>query len=127
RWRNVIAGQLEPAQVFANADECGPGVPALDAVIPNVRLYINFDSIDGVGKVLGRAGPCIIRTASGLPVVGYVELDTADLVNLNSNGTLDDVMTHEFGHVLGLQSFNWNRRGLVSGLGEADPFYQGAI
>jgi hypothetical protein len=127
RWRNVIVGQLEPARVIAGADACGPGVPALDEVIPNVRLYINFDSIDGPGSILGRAGPCIIRTASGLPVVGFVELDTADLVNLNTNGTLDDVMTHEFGHVLGLQSFNWNRRGLVVGLGGSDPIFQGAV
>ena len=92
-----------------------------------MRIYINFDSIDGPGTVLGRAGPCLIRTVSGLPIVGYVELDTADLVNLNANGTLDDVMTHEFGHVLGLQSFNWNRRGLLVGIGGADPYFQGAV
>ncbi len=127
RWRSVITGQLEPARVIANAGACGPGVPALDEVIPNVRIYINFDSIDGPGTILGRAGPCIIRTASGLPVVGFVELDTADLVNLNTNGTLDDVMTHEFGHVLGLQAFNWDRRGLIAGRGSADPVFQGAV
>lgn len=127
RWRSVIVGQLEPARVIAPAEACGPGVPALDEVITNVRIYINFDSIDGPGTILGRAGPCIIRTASGLPVVGFVELDTADLTNLNTNGTLDDVMTHEFGHVLGLQAFNWNRRGLIAGLGGTDPVFQGAV
>ncbi len=127
RWRSVIAGQLEPARVIAGAGDCGPGVPALDEVITNVRIYINFDSIDGPGSILGRAGPCIIRTVNGLPVVGFVELDTADLVNLNTNGTLDDVMTHEFGHVLGLQSFNWDRRGLIAGIGGTDPVFQGAV
>ncbi len=127
RWRSVIAGQVPPVQVFANANECGPGVPAINEVIANVRIYVNFDSIDGPGSILGRAGPCLIRTASGIPVVGFVELDTADLVTLAANGTLDDVMTHEFGHVLGLQAFNWNRRGLMVNLGGADPYFQGAV
>ncbi len=127
RWRNVIAGQLPPALVIASADACGPGVPAINEAITNVRMYVNFDSIDGPGAILGRAGPCFIRTASGLPVVGYVELDTADLVTLDANGTLDDVMTHEFGHVLGLQAFNWERRGLLVGRGGSDPYFQGAV
>lgn len=127
RWRNVIAGQLPPALVIADADACGPGVPAINEAITNVRIYINFDSIDGPGAVLGRAGPCYIRTASGLPVVGFVELDTADLAALDRNGTLDDVMTHEFGHVLGLQSFNWARRGLLVNQGGLDPHFQGAV
>jgi hypothetical protein len=127
RWRRVIAGQLPPALVIANEEACGPGVPAINEAITNVRIYINFDSIDGPGAVLGRAGPCFIRTASGLPVVGFVELDTADLSNLERNGTLDDVMTHEFGHVLGLQSFNWARRGLVVNQGGLDPYFQGAV
>jgi hypothetical protein len=126
RWRSVIAGELVPARVIAPANGCGPNVPAIDATISNVRMYVNFDSIDGPGSILGRAGPCFVRTEGGLPVVGFVELDTADLTNLNANGTLDDVMTHEFGHVLGLQSFNWNRRGLINGLGSADPIFQGA-
>jgi len=126
RWRRVIAGQLPPALVIANADACGPGVPAINDAITNVRIYINFDSIDGPGSILGRAGPCFIRTATGLPVVGFVELDTADLASLDRNGTLDDVMTHELGHVLGLQSFNWARRGLVVNQGGLDPYFQGA-
>lgn len=127
RWRRVIAGQLPPALVVANADACGPGVPAINEAITNVRIYINFDSIDGPGSILGRAGPCFIRTASGLPVVGFVELDTADLTTLERNGTLDDVMTHEFGHVLGLQAFNWARRGLLVNQGGLDPYFQGAV
>lgn len=127
RWRRVIAGQLPPVLVIASADACGPGVPAINEEITNVRVYIRFDSIDGPGSILGRAGPCFIRTATGLPVVGFVELDTADLSTLERTGTLDDVMTHEIGHVLGLQSFNWARRGLVVNQGGLDPHFQGAV
>lgn len=126
RWKNVIAGEVPPVPVVANANECGPGVPAINETIANVRIFINFDSIDGPRGILGRAGPCYYRTSSGLPVVGYVELDTADLVTLNENGTLDDVMTHEFGHVLGLQRFTWGLRDLVANGGGPDPYYQGA-
>jgi hypothetical protein len=127
RWRRVIAGQTPPVRVVANPDVCGPGVPAIDEDIVNVRVYVNLDSIDGRGSILGRAGPCFIRTTSGLPVVGFVELDTADLATLDQNGTLDDVMTHEFGHVLGLQAFNWERRGLLNTTNSNDPFFQGSI
>ncbi len=126
RWKNVIAGEVPPVPVVANANECGPGVPAINETIANVRIFINFDSIDGPRGILGRAGPCYYRTASGLPVVGYVELDTADLVTLNNDGTLDDVMAHEFGHVLGLQRFTWGLRDLVANSGSPDPYYQGA-
>jgi hypothetical protein len=127
RWTNVIAGQLPPVPVFAAAAECGPGTPAINEVITNVRIFVNLDSIDGPGAILGRAGPCFIRTVSGLPVVGFVELDTADLRTLENNGTLDDVMAHEFGHVLGLQAFNWERRSLLVGRDGSDPHFQGAV
>jgi hypothetical protein len=127
RWRSVIAGQLPPVAVVADAEVCGPGVPAINDVITNVRIYVNLDSIDGPGSILGRAGPCFIRTTTGLPVVGFAELDTADLAALDANGTLDDVMTHEFGHVIGLQAFNWERRGLLFGRGGSDPYFQGAV
>jgi hypothetical protein len=66
------------------------------------------------------------RLEIGEPVIGFVELDTADLATLARTGTLDDVMTHEFGHVLGLQSFNWARRALLANQGGADPYFQGA-
>ncbi len=126
RWKNVIAGEVPPVLVIASPNECGPGVPAINEPIANVRIFINFDSIDGPGAILGRAGPCYFRTANGIPVVGFVELDTADLAKLNTDGTLDDVMAHEFGHVLGLQSFTWGLRDLVANTSGSDPFYQGA-
>jgi hypothetical protein len=36
-----------------------------------------------------------------LPVKGIMSFDTADLKDMQSAGTLKDVITHEMGHVLG--------------------------
>ncbi len=60
--------------------------------------------IDGAGKVLGQAGPCFIRNSNRLTVIGIMKFDTADLPNMQANGTLNDVILHEMGHVLGFGS-----------------------
>ena len=54
--------------------------------------------------MLGQAGPCFIRTSNKLTVIGIMKFDTADLPNMEANGTLNDVILHEMGHVLGFGS-----------------------
>lgn len=69
-----------------------------------VIIFMRVAPIDGVGQVLGRAGPCLVRSTSRLAVVGLMEFDDADLVNLTNNGTLLPVILHEMLHVIGLGS-----------------------
>jgi hypothetical protein len=128
RWQQIITGNL-PAfaltgtnQVQANA--CGTTHPAVNEVVNDVLIFVEIVPIDGPGKVLGSAGPCRLRAASGLPILGVIRLDKDDLDAMAGSGILDDVILHEIGHVLGLGTL-WARASLVQGAGTADPFYTG--
>jgi hypothetical protein len=46
-----------------------------------------------------------------------MQFDTADLASMEQRGILNDVITHEMGHVLGCVGFIWEQKGLVTGQG----------
>jgi Leishmanolysin len=125
RWRSAIQSDLPNTSVRASAGECFARQPALNETVDDLLLLIDFVAIDGVGRTLGEAGPCYVRTGSGLPVVGYLKLDADDLRAMASTGTLDDVVLHEIGHVLGIGT-RWSSKGLLTGKGTDDPQFIGA-
>lgn len=67
-----------------------------------VIILMRVATIDGPGGTLGSAGPCLIRSASRLTVVGKMEFDEADLAGMISDGTLREVILHEMLHVIGI-------------------------
>ncbi len=112
RWSRVIVGDL-------------PDLTINGRVIDDILIQASGRDIDGVGRVLGRAGPTRIRTGSKLPAVGVMEFDTADLADMEADGRLEDVIVHEMGHCLGIGTL-WHEMGLISGAGGADPVFTGA-
>ncbi|HEX6135184.1 MAG TPA: leishmanolysin-related zinc metalloendopeptidase [Longimicrobiales bacterium] len=124
-WRSVIVGDLPAVQANAPANTCFAGQPALNEVVDDILIYVEFSDIDGAGKVLGQAGPCFIRNGTSLPVVGELRLDRADLDQMERAGTLDDVVTHEMGHILGFGTL-WPHLELIAGAGGPDPYFTGA-
>ena len=114
RWSQVITGNLPsiaagPGDVPAGF--CGIAHPAFVGTIDDVLIWVEVTDIDGPGGVLGQAGPCVIRTGSPtLPIMGIMQFDVADLATIESNGTLDDTILHEMGHVLGLGTL-WSLSG----------------
>jgi len=54
-----------------------------------------------------------------------LQLDSADLELLLGQGTLDNLVTHELGHVLGFGTL-WYSQNVLSGAGTNDPFFTGA-
>ena len=112
RWQAVIQGEQPDVQVTQSAGFCG-SADALDEVVDDLLILADIVPIDGVGGVLGAAGPCLIRDPSGLPILGRMRFDSADLDNLEAGGTLDDVIVHEMGHVLGIGSL-WSLFGLAA-------------
>ena len=108
RWMEVVTGDLTDVNFHRGigATVCGVNDPdnTLQGVQDDLLIYASLVPIDGLGGVLGSAGPCIVR--SGVPdapltVVGVMQFDILDLGLLERSGTLDDVILHEMGHVLG--------------------------
>lgn len=128
RIRGVVVGSVPTVDgTGADPAACGvSGVPILAENIPGVIIYASVQAIDGPGKVLARAGPCYTRDAGDLrTAVGMMQFDEADLGSLSSGGSLQDVITHEMLHVVGVGSF-WNSKGLLTGYNTASVAYIGA-
>jgi hypothetical protein len=116
RWSKVIVGDL-------------PAVVINGQVIDDVLIEASGVAIDGPGGILGQAGPTHLRPASAgaaafIPAKGRMQFDTADLANMQSNGTLNDVITHEMGHVLGIGTI-WGNKGLLTGASGNNPTFTG--
>lgn len=101
RWGELISGDLPEYALDIPANICGIPTPALDETVDDVVVYLSLTEIDGPGGVLGSAGPCWIRDAGYLPVLGIMRFDIADLEVLEIEGLLADVILHEMGHVIG--------------------------
>ncbi len=54
-----------------------------------------------------------------------MSFDTADLAKMGTDGTLNDVITHEMGHVLGIGTL-WDRKGLLKNAGRQNPTFTGS-
>jgi hypothetical protein len=104
RWAHVVVGDL-------------PDIEVDGELIDDVLILAQGQAIDGVGHILGQAGPTHARRAADgtwqQPCKGTMSFDTADLAQMETAGTLLDVITHEMGHVIGIGSM-WGLMGLVS-------------
>jgi hypothetical protein len=117
RWTKIIVGDL-------------PSVLVDGEVVDDVLILAQGVPIDGVGKILGQAGPTHLRPASAggaafLTAKGIMSFDTADLARMQADGTLNDVITHEMGHVLGIGTL-WDHKKLLKGAGTSNPTFAGA-
>ena len=127
RWQAVITGDLPDVSLNIGAGACGePSIPSTSTVVDDLLIFAQGTAIDGVGRILGQAGPCSVRS-SGLPIYGRMRFDQADLDELEVEGRLLDVVIHEIGHVLGFGSlWNFGPFSLLSDEGGPDPFFTGA-
>jgi hypothetical protein len=125
RWRSIILSELSDVQLRSPAGSCFEGQPAIDELVDDLLLFVDFAPIDGANGTLGEAGPCYIRTESSLPLLGVLKLDAADLTQAQLTGTLDAIILHEIGHVLGFGTI-WQDKGLLTGARGSDPQFTGA-
>jgi hypothetical protein len=121
RVREVVVGALPTAHPSGLA--CGGTTVTED--VPGLLILVNLSPIDGVGMVLGQAGPCAVRASDGLPLLGEMTFDSADLDGLEASGRLQSVVLHEMLHVVGFGTI-WEDAGLLRGKGGSDPRFLGA-
>jgi hypothetical protein len=93
--------------------------------IDDVLIVAEIKPIDGVGNILGQAGPCYVRSSSKLPFLGHMQFDSADIAQLEASGRLDSVILHEMMHVVGFGTV-WTNLALLTGSGTADPYFTGS-
>jgi hypothetical protein len=118
RWTRVITGDL-------------PAVLVDGETIDDLLILAQGSDIDGPGAILGQAGPTALRppnagAAAFLPAKGVMQFDTADLAQMEAGGTLNDVITHEMGHVLAIGTV-WTQKGLLKGASTPNPTFVGQI
>lgn len=116
RWSRIIVGDL-------------PSVLVDGEVIDDVLILAQGTEIDGPGQILGQAGPSALRpmnagNAALIPAKGEMTFDTADLEQMEQDGTLNDVITHEMGHVIGMGTI-WSRKSLLQGARTTNPTFVG--
>ncbi|HEY4321281.1 MAG TPA: Ig-like domain-containing protein [Gemmatimonadales bacterium] len=125
RWIRVFTAHLSPVQVKLPAGECSLLQPAINETVTDLIIYAEVSPVDGVGGILGESSPCATRSTSGLPAVGSMAFDAADLAALVTTNQLVPTITHEICHVLGFGTL-WDAMHVVSGLGTSDPIFTGA-
>ncbi|MEK0431354.1 MAG: hypothetical protein RL139_1158 [Gemmatimonadota bacterium] len=113
RWESIITGDLPGGPINVAAGSCNSPV-AINETLDDVIIVVRLENIDGVGQVLGSAGPCFVRSAAagGLTSMGSMRFDTSDLPTLETAGTFNAVILHEMGHVLGIGTL-WGSKGFL--------------
>jgi hypothetical protein len=129
RIRAVVVGDIPDARMVnsdASAD-CGvAGLPVLNETIDDLVIYASVQPIDGAGRILAEAGPCTFRpdAQGNLTAVGVMLFDSADVANMATQGILQDVITHEMLHVVGIGTL-WSTKHLLAGEGTSSVSYLG--
>ena len=105
-----------------------PILPAsVRAQLTKLQITAVSTAIDGVGGILGSAGPTSVtqfgstapgfKQTRGTPIAiartSQMNFDIADIEDLAANGSLLDVIKHEMAHAMGFGSL-WQQNGLLS-------------
>lgn len=115
RWMTLLTvdvPDIDFSTQTVSANSCLDGQPAVNDKVDDIRIFVSITEIDGPGKTLGQATPCVIRGLGDLPVIGFMQFDSADVTKLESDGQWSTVVLHEMAHVLGLGTI-WGDRGFV--------------
>ena len=130
RWESIIVDDdRTPTHGFKLAKQISPNFIATELPDAIDDCYVSaFESaVDGPSGFLGIGGPVLATNVKGKVHVlaGFMEFDTADISNMVSDGTWENVILHEMAHVLGIGTL-WQLNKLHSGSTNSD-LYRGPI
>ncbi len=103
QWESLLVGYQDGAIQAVSPGSSYVGQP-LNTPLTTVYINAVLAPNDGVGGVLGSAGPSEVAIdASGywLTTDGQMSFDSADAAGLVTGGTFGSVVLHEMAHVLG--------------------------
>ncbi|MXX54337.1 MAG: hypothetical protein F4205_04670 [Gemmatimonadetes bacterium] len=113
RWMTILTNTELPDVTVNGPLDCAGEYEQPVETIDDLMIVASVVEIDGPGAVLGRAGPCRLRSGSYLPYFGRMEFDVADLEEMERSGTLKPVILHEMAHVLGIGTL-WQHLNLLA-------------
>ena len=99
-WMSVITADLPDVDYSANpisANSCGITHSVVDFVVDDILILVEAADIDGPGGALAGAAWCNNNRPGGLPGVGIMIFDIADI----NFPVFQDVIEHEMAHTLG--------------------------
>lgn len=82
------------------------------AAVDDLLILVQVEEVDGPFGILASAGFCDVRQSSGLPAIGFMHFDAADIDRLAASGQLTDLILHEMAHALGFGTA-WEQHGLL--------------
>jgi hypothetical protein len=108
----IISDTININQLISNCISNERGEIILECrKIDDIFIGYNVSYIDGYYNILGAAGPQY--QYQGLPLTGFMRFDSADFDCMIVDGSLDTVILHEMGHVLGIGTL-WTYRNLLN-------------
>jgi hypothetical protein len=128
RIQASIVGDVPDVPVLNfDMSRCGvQGGVTVNETVDDVIIYAMVTPIDGVGKILASAGPCVQRTQSGFPLIGIMRFDADDIGALTDNDRITAVVLHELLHVIGIGTL-WRIQDRLIGTGTPDPRFIGPL
>jgi len=113
RWESIITGWTDGVNIVS--DNGGNSFYNVGDNLSSMFITANVAAIDGQGGILGSAAPSELVNDGNVWLAshGNMNFDSADIANLAANGTLEDVILHEMGHVLGIGTL-WTINGLYT-------------
>ncbi len=122
----IVGDVVDVPVLNFDMSRCGIQGAVVNETVDDVVIFAIVAPIDGVGRILASAGPCILRTQSQFPVIGVMRFDSDDIPLLSSNDRLPAVVLHEMLHVIGIGTL-WRTRDMLMGSGSPDPRFIGNL
>ena len=118
RYESMIGLGSSDLSLSSAAEVCAPGMPELASEpVDDIKVYVMIGPLDGAGNAVAMSGACYVRPGAngwaGMPALGAIVLDEADVAQLESDGVLEAVVTREMARALGFGSFAWNAHGFL--------------